>query len=444
MNNKFILNNRSATAGRLFIFILAFVFIFTFASLSVRAHQTPNTIVLFDIRPDGVAAELQLPLGELELAFGNDVTKSPETLVARLGTQLQAYLKAHIHPQAADGRLWSVSIVYMNVAPAEQTYSGPFQEITIRLWMQPPAGANSRNFTLNYDVIMHQVVTHAALVSIRNDWETGIIAEHPVEAGVIRVDTGSNQIYPLKINLEEGSWRNGFSSMVRLGMDHIAAGTDHLLFLLTLLLPAPLLATKKRWGNFGGIRYSIVHLLRVVTAFTVGHSITLLAGVIGWLQFPNQPIEILIAFSILVSAVHAFRPIFPGREVYVAAGFGLIHGMAFAGTLVNLNLAPAYMTLSILGFNIGIELMQLFVIMLTVPWLILLSRTSLYTSFRVTGAVVAAIAALAWMTERILQKTNPLTMLVEKIAAYAPWIIVALACASILSYTIEQQKRRKV
>jgi ferric-dicitrate binding protein FerR (iron transport regulator) len=54
------------------------------------------------------------------------------------------------------------------------------------------------------------------------------------------------------------------------------------------------------------------------------------------------------------------------------------------------------------------------------------------------------MAALAWMTERILQKTNPLTMLVEKIAAYAPWIIVALACASILSYTIEQQKRRKV
>jgi hypothetical protein len=189
--------------------------------------------------------------------------------------------------------------------------------------------------------------------------------------------------------------------MVGLGIQHIAEGTDHLLFLLVLLLPAPLLVRQKRWDTYGGMKYSIIRLLKIVTAFTIGHSITLVAGASGWLRLPGQPIEVLIAISILVSAIHALRPIFSGKEAYVAAGFGLIHGMAFAGTLANLDLDTARMGLSILGFNIGIELMQLFVIAITAPWLILLSRTARYTPIRITGAILAAIAASVWVIQRV-------------------------------------------
>ena len=143
-------------------------------------------------------------------------------------------------------------------------------------------------------------------------------------------------------------------------MRHIAEGTDHLLFLLVLLLPAPLLLTKgRRWGGFGGVGYSLRRLLLIVTAFTLGHSFTLLLGALGWVRLPSQPVEVLIAVSILVSAGHAVRPLFPGREAWVAAGFGLVHGLAFASTLANLHLEAGPMALSILGFNLGIELMQL-------------------------------------------------------------------------------------
>jgi hypothetical protein len=295
---------------------------------------------------------------------------------------------------------------------------------------------------LNYDVIIHQLVTHTALVSIRQDWEAGVYEEHPIEVGVIGLDIRSNTILPLKIDQAEGNLWSGFRGMVALGIQHIAEGTDHLLFLLVLLLPAPLLVARSRWGTFGGVRYSIIRLLKMTSAFTVGHSLTLLAGAMDWFRLPGQPVEIMIAFSILVSAIHALRPIFPGREVYVAAGFGLVHGMAFAGTLANLNLDTAHMALSILGFNIGIELMQLFVIALTVPWLIVLSCTSLYTGVRITGALLAAVAALAWMTERFLEKANPLTTLIEKSTQYTPWIIALLALTALLSLLREQSRKR--
>lgn len=161
-----------------------------------------------------------------------------------------------------------------------------------------------------------------------------------------------------------------------------------------LLLPATLLVNGKEWSGFGGTKYSIARLLKIVPAFTFGHSITLLIGALGWLELPQQAVEVLIAVSILISVVHAIRPIFPGKEMYVAAGFGLVHGLAFATVLSNLNLNAAPMALSILGFNVGIELMQFFVIAVTVPWLILLSLTAFYKWFRIAGAALAAVAAV--------------------------------------------------
>ncbi|RZK28887.1 MAG: HupE/UreJ family protein, partial [Hymenobacter sp.] len=230
------------------------------ASSCLVAHPMPTSRVLLDLQATGIAAELQLPLGELQLALGEqlNVTDHPETLVARSGAALRAYLLAHIHPVGPDGRPWSVAVQELAVGSTEQTDTGPYQELTAHLWLRPPTGASSRTFTLHYDVIMHQLVTHAALVSIRQDWDNGVLAEHPVEVGVIRLNPRDNSIAPLEIAPAAGSLWHGFQSMISLGMSHIAEGTDHLLFLLVLLLPAPLLVRAGRWGKFGGVRYSPV------------------------------------------------------------------------------------------------------------------------------------------------------------------------------------------
>ncbi len=424
--------------------IYCLLFILIGINNKLSAHPSPNSAILLDIQSNGVAAELQLPISELSLALGNSAGFSPQTLIEQQGEQLKTYILEHIQPLSSDNQKWTVEIRDIFIQNIQQEMQGTIPDLIVRLWLQPPTRASNRVFTLNYDVIMHQVVTHNALVSIRQDWETGVTAEHPVDVGVINVDTRDNKVYPLSINQENGGLWRGFKGMVNLGMKHIAAGTDHLMFLLVLLLAAPLLVFKNRWGAFGGLHYSLVRLFKIITSFTIGHSITLLLGAFGWVRLPSQPIEVLIAFSILISAIHAIRPIFPQKEAYIAIGFGLIHGLAFAGTLLNLNLPTSQMALSILGFNIGIELMQLFVMALIVPWLILLSQGAFYRPVRVGGAVFASIVAVAWMVERILGQANIISVFASKINEKAPFIILFLATLAIISYIFEKNRSKKV
>ncbi len=367
-------------------------------------HQQPTTLIALDVGSDQVGMNLHVPLSELELAFG--------PLTADFEPSLRTYLVGHIHPVTAGGAAWSVRVDAIKIASAEQ-------EAIVQLTLVPPAGASLRRFALRYDVILHQVVTHKAIVSIRSDWAGGRV--EPTRIGMIAVDTGSGRVKSLEIDLGEGRWGAGFLGMVRLGAEHIREGTDHLLFLLVLLLPATVTGSGGR-------------LFRIVTAFTIGHSLTLLAGALQWLRLPQQPVEVLIAGSILVTAIHAIRPVFPGREEYVAGGFGLVHGLAFAAVLADLQLEAGPMALSVLGFNLGIELMQLLVIACTVPWLILLSRTPAYPWVRNGGAVLAAMAAGGWIVNPVSGQSNGIERLMDRVTEYSPLGIFVLALISTSSY----------
>jgi hypothetical protein len=226
----------------------------------------------------------------------------------------------------------------------------------------------------------------------------------------------------------------GLTGAYRLGVRHIAEGTDHLLFLLALLLPAPLLACGRRWCQGATVRGSLVQILRIVTAFTLGHSLTLALAAFGLVSLPSRPVEVLIAVSILISALHALRPLFPGREPLVAGFFGLIHGLAFATALSDLGLDQGYRLVSILGFNLGIEAMQLAAVAVTLPSLLLMSRTPAYTLLRIGGALFAALASLGWIVERLLNVQTPVSRSVEATARHALWIATGLFILSLLCW----------
>jgi hypothetical protein len=157
---------------------------------------------------------------------------------------------------------------------------------------------------------------------------------------------------------------------------------------------------------------------------------------------PQKPVEILIAFSILVTAIHAIRPIFPGREAYIAAGFGLVHGLGFASAISDLQLPPGPLMLSIFGFNLGIELMQLFVILLTIPWLVLLSRTRAYVWVRCGGAGLAAIASLGWMVNRFSGEPNLIENWTAAATRLAPLGIILLALVAIPAHFYSAANQR--
>ena len=437
--------NTSSRLNKWRLLFSAFLYCATLTPVICLAHQTPNTNILLDVNTKMVAVELQIPISELALSFNRHILKNPATIVEDYGNLLTEYFKAHIHAYINKEDPWRIDIVSMNMDKGQQVLSGPpFWELRVHLNLLPNEDEDTRKFTLDYDVVMHEVMNHTALVSVRNDWENGIVADNPVEAGVISRDMQTMTIKPFEINLKKGSSWKGFTGMFRLGVEHIKNGTDHLLFIITLLLPACLLVSNKKWTVYGGLKYSVVRLLKIITAFTIGHSITLLIGVLGFVKVPVQLIEIVIAVSILVSAIHAITPLFYGKEIFIALGFGFIHGLAFSQTLQNLHLVSMDLALSVLGFNLGIEAMQIAVIAVTIPWFIIMSQTRYFRIVKNIFASLVSLAAIGWIVQRVTGNSNLVSDATDKLLLFSPWLILGLCLLSLSLFVLAKCTKRPV
>ena len=208
---------------------------------------------------------------------------------------------------------------------------------------------------------------------------------------------------PLRLEKIEQSVLHVFTQYLVQGVWHIWMGFDHILFLLTLLLPAVLYYRNLQWRSRNSIRPAITDVMKVVTAFTVAHSITLSLAVSGLVTLPGRPVEALIAFSVLVAALNNLRPVFPGSRWSMAFGFGLIHGFGFAGALVDLGLPGEALMVSLLAFNLGVEAGQFAIVACVFPLIALARHTRVYRTWVFGGgSAAAAFVATIWVVERVL------------------------------------------
>lgn len=153
-------------------------------------------------------------------------------------------------------------------------------------------------------------------------------------------------------------------------------------------------------------------------------------------------IESGIALSVLVSALHAVRPLVPRGETLIAGGFGLLHGLAFATLLTELDLSRFGLVATLLGFNIGIEIAQLLVVPLVMPSLILLSRSATYSIVRVAAASVGAVLAVGWLLHRTgLTDANPVEPVSDLVNHH---LVLAAGLAVLALVTSWRQRRRAV
>ncbi|GAX54825.1 HupE/UreJ family protein [Streptomyces olivochromogenes] len=407
------------------------------------AHPMPHSVVQLDVYKASVTARLELPVGDLATASGIDLTDTEPSALPAKATAVRAYLGRHIRPTSLKGKAWQVSIGALSLSRTQQTSTGPYRELVAKAVLTPPAGGDVRHFTLNYDVIVHQVVTHVTLVSVRQDWAAGRVSgEGATQVGTIRLDVRHMSVQPLTVDLGKGSAWRGFVAMLELGGNHILTGTDHLLFLLILLLPAPLRATGGRWHGLVGARAALGRIGRITLAFTAGHSLALVATALSRLEIPSWPVEAFIAASILVGAVHAIRPLFPDREAVVAGVFGLGHGMAFSFVLAEMHLATGQLVFSLLGFNLGIELVQLLLVCLALPSLLVIARMRVQPTLRVGGALLTGTAALGWLVDR-LGAPNPLAQAADSAGAHTTLMLATLVLAAVaaVGWTLATRRR---
>jgi hypothetical protein len=186
------------------------------------------------------------------------------------------------------------------------------------------------------------------------------------------------------------------------GAHHIWEGFDHLLFLVSLLLPAVLMRRDERWQPAASFRAAFVDVVKVVTAFTLAHSVTLSLAVLGIVSLPSRFVESAIALSVVLAAANNLRPVVRNGRTFAAFAFGLIHGFGFAGALGELGLPDDALALSLASFNVGVELGQLVVVALLLPAAYLLRATLAYRVAMTAGSLAIVAVGVLWFVERAL------------------------------------------
>jgi hydrogenase/urease accessory protein HupE len=295
---------------------------------------------------------------------------SPEE-VRRHEPELTALLGARIRLSDGDrpGRL-SVEPVESAALPAGATTS-PVTHSVLRLvyWWTDPV----QSVRIHYDLFLPGVSTASCLATI-------------LTGGTVRnvVFTADNRDF---VVLPGGRavWRQARSFTI-LGIEHILSGYDHLLFLLSLLV-------------IGG---SLRNLLKVVSAFTVAHSITLSLAVLNVVSVPSRWVESAIALSIVYVAVENLwrRDRALRARWLVTLGFGLVHGMGFASILREAAVPRPNIALALVSFNLGVELGQIAVVAVAFAGLTLLARWPRAALLRPAASAAAACVGSIWFVQR--------------------------------------------
>jgi len=192
-----------------------------------------------------------------------------------------------------------------------------------------------------------------------------------------------------------------FATYVHEGVFHIWTGFDHVLFLLSLLLPAVLVRRDGRWAAADSLRVATQDVVKVVTAFTLAHSITLTLAACSIVELPSRWVESAIALSVVLAALNNLYPIVASGRWIAAFGFGLLHGFGFAGALHDLGLPAGSLALSLAGFNLGVEAGQLAIVLVFLPLAFLSRSTWAYRRLVFGGgSLVTAAIASVWLVER--------------------------------------------
>jgi hypothetical protein len=232
----------------------------------------------------------------------------------------------------------------------------------------------------------------------------------PQHRGIVRVANGSASEtlvlsaskHTARVSLEGLSpWRR-FGDMVVEGVKHIFAGLDHLLFLFALLLPSVLRREADgRWVPVLAFGPAVRDVVKVVSAFTVAHSLTLSAAVLGFVSLPSRFVESAIAASVIAAALNNVFPVVRGTRWVAALALGLLHGFGFASTLADLELPGGSLAVTLLGFNVGVELGQLACVAAFLPLAFALRGSVLYRrALLVGGSAAIALVACVWLAER--------------------------------------------
>jgi hypothetical protein len=348
------------------------------------AHKPSDSFLTLRVDGAAVRGQWDIALRDLEYAIGLDADGNGEITWGELRAKhadIAAYALARLELRA-DGR-------DCRLAPSAHLVDEHSDGAYAVLRFDTDCGARTPSAVeVRYSLFFDLDPTHRGLLRYERDG-----AAH---TGVLSPDRPA-----LSFRAGDDSALAQFLDYLREGVWHIWIGFDHILFLLSLLLPSVLILTNRTWQAAERFRPVFWDVFKVVTSFTVAHSITLSLAALAVIALPSRLVESLIALSVVLAALNNIRPVVAGRRWAVAFAFGLVHGFGFASVLADLGLPQDALLLALVGFNVGVEAGQLAIVAAFLPIAYALRASWFYRRLLLTGGSAAiALIALIWLTER--------------------------------------------
>jgi hypothetical protein len=363
-------------------------------SSSAFAHKASDSLLTLERDGIHIRGQWDIALRDLDVAIGLDADGNGDiqwSEVKAKHAEIASYAISRLSVQAGDAPCNFNVTEHLLDRHTDGTYA------VLRLNGQCSPHSDSAALKIDYQLLFDIDAQHRGLLKLTDNGQT-----------TSAIFPANNRIQEFRLHESKGA--SSMSGFIADGVKHIAIGFDHILFLVALLLPAVLVRNEKnglRWLPVTTFHKALFNVASIVTAFTVAHSITLSLATIGIVTPPARWIEILIAVSVVITAIDNVTPIFPPslrqRRWLIAFVFGLIHGFGFASVLQELNLPRTDLVLSLVGFNIGVELGQLALVAVLLPIAYLFrARTAYPRVILAGGSMLIAFIASGWLLERSL------------------------------------------
>ena len=349
------------------------------------AHKSSDSYLTVQVRADQVNVQWDIALRDIQFAIGLDANGDDHITWGELQQkqrELQAWASSRLSLQRGGACTFKPQALQVD----EHTDGG----YAVLAW-SGRCPQQHGPLSIQYSLLFDLDAQHRGLLKLDLDGATHSAVLGP-QSGVLQFSEATTAGVQFLQYLWQGVW-------------HIWIGFDHILFLLALLLPAVLLP-RRRGGQGGGVRGvsrfkdASLSVLAVVTAFTLAHSITLSLAALQIISLPSRLVESAIAASVVFAAANNLVPMVQGRWL-MAFFFGLIHGFGFASVLTELGLPTGALVVSLVGFNLGVELGQLAIVAVFLPLAFVLRHTPFYQrGVLLGGSWAALLVALAWFVER--------------------------------------------
>jgi len=359
------------------------VLLFTLLSAPVLAHKPSDAYLTLERNGDALSGRFDLALRDLDNALTLDANGDGEITWGEVRAKhatIAAYVLEHVAVASGGARCTLAVTDHALDTHTDGTYA-----VLLLAGRCPQPGPT---LAVDYRVFFDIDPQHRGLL---NFVERGRSRSVVFSADRPQWVVGGDAAGPLR----------QFVTYVHEGIWHIWLGFDHILFLVSLLLPAVLVLRDGAWRPAGSFRAAFIDVAKVVTAFTLAHSITLSLAALGMVALPSRWVESAIALSVVLAALNNLCPVVANGRWIAAFGFGLLHGFGFASALSDLGLPTGSLALSLAGFNIGVELGQLAVVAVFLPVAFTMRGTWTYRRVILAGgsAAIAAIAGV-WLVER--------------------------------------------